>query len=242
MIHKIKAMYDEGRGSSLRAIAAELKISRNTVRKYLRMSAEEITAYREGTAPGAALGCASRVPGAPAGDLSALERGEGAAQAARGPRGVGGLGPHGAALPPGAEGDGDAQAGALRRAGVGQGARRAVPGRRRGAARGDDRRGRDHGVSDGLCPVLLAAAVRGGQCPADRHRRADPDARCGLPRVRRASARMRLRPDPAGGDRRAVPRAGAQRTLRPLCGELRVLRSGPAVATTPRARARSKPG
>jgi transposase len=48
MIHKIKAMYDEGRGSSLRAIAAELKISRNTVRKYLRMSAEEITAYREG--------------------------------------------------------------------------------------------------------------------------------------------------------------------------------------------------
>ena len=34
MIHKIKAMYDEGRGSSLRAIAAELKISRNTVRKY----------------------------------------------------------------------------------------------------------------------------------------------------------------------------------------------------------------
>jgi transposase len=47
-IHKIKARYDEGRGSSLRAIAAELKISRNTVRKYLRMSAEEITAYREG--------------------------------------------------------------------------------------------------------------------------------------------------------------------------------------------------
>jgi predicted DNA binding protein len=46
MIHKIKAMYDEGRGSSLRAIAAELKISRNTVRKYLRMSAEEIAAYQ----------------------------------------------------------------------------------------------------------------------------------------------------------------------------------------------------
>lgn len=48
MIHKIKAMDGEGRGSSLRAIAAELKISRNTVRKYPRMSAEEITAYRQG--------------------------------------------------------------------------------------------------------------------------------------------------------------------------------------------------
>jgi transposase len=46
MIHKIKAMYDEGRGSSMRAIAAELKISRNTVRKYLAMSAEEIGAYQ----------------------------------------------------------------------------------------------------------------------------------------------------------------------------------------------------
>lgn len=46
MIHKIKAMYDEGRGSSLRAIATELKISRNTVRKYLAMSAEEIAAYQ----------------------------------------------------------------------------------------------------------------------------------------------------------------------------------------------------
>jgi transposase len=47
MIHKIKAMYDEGRGSSLRAIAEELRIARNTVRKYLAMSAEEITAYQE---------------------------------------------------------------------------------------------------------------------------------------------------------------------------------------------------
>jgi len=33
MIHKIKAMYDEGRGSALRTIAAELKISRTTARK-----------------------------------------------------------------------------------------------------------------------------------------------------------------------------------------------------------------
>ena len=47
MIHKVKAMYDEGRGSSIRAITEELKISRNTVRKYLGMSAEEIAAYRE---------------------------------------------------------------------------------------------------------------------------------------------------------------------------------------------------
>ncbi len=36
MIHKIKAMYDEGRGSSVRAISVALKISRNTVRKYWR--------------------------------------------------------------------------------------------------------------------------------------------------------------------------------------------------------------
>jgi transposase len=47
MIHKIKAMWDEGRGSSQRAIAEELKISRNTVKKYLEMSAEEIAAYQE---------------------------------------------------------------------------------------------------------------------------------------------------------------------------------------------------
>ncbi len=31
MIHKIKALYDEGRGSSLHAIAKALGISRNTV-------------------------------------------------------------------------------------------------------------------------------------------------------------------------------------------------------------------
>lgn len=48
MIHKIKAMYDEGRGSSLRTIAAELRISRNTVRKYLGMGAEEVAAYQGG--------------------------------------------------------------------------------------------------------------------------------------------------------------------------------------------------
>ena len=44
MIHKIKAMYDEGRGSSIREIARTLKISRNTVRKYLAMDEGQIQA------------------------------------------------------------------------------------------------------------------------------------------------------------------------------------------------------
>lgn len=43
MIHKIKAMYDEGRGRSIRQIAKELSISRNTVSKYLKMQEEQIT-------------------------------------------------------------------------------------------------------------------------------------------------------------------------------------------------------
>jgi hypothetical protein len=34
MIHWIKALYDEGRGSSIRAIAKQLRVSRNTVKKY----------------------------------------------------------------------------------------------------------------------------------------------------------------------------------------------------------------
>jgi len=42
MIHKIKAMYDEGQGSSIRSISRELGVSRNTVKKYLKMSGEEI--------------------------------------------------------------------------------------------------------------------------------------------------------------------------------------------------------
>ena len=47
MIHKSKAMWDEGRGSSQRAIAEELKISRNTVSKYIERSPEEIAAHQE---------------------------------------------------------------------------------------------------------------------------------------------------------------------------------------------------
>ena len=42
MIHKIKALNDNGNGLSVRAIAKELSISRNTVKKYLRMNEEQI--------------------------------------------------------------------------------------------------------------------------------------------------------------------------------------------------------
>ena len=45
MIHKIKAMYDEGRGRSIRQIAKELSISRNTVSKYLKMQEEQISEH-----------------------------------------------------------------------------------------------------------------------------------------------------------------------------------------------------
>lgn len=44
MIHQIKAMYDDGRGSSIRAIAQTLKISRNTVRRYLALDESTIDA------------------------------------------------------------------------------------------------------------------------------------------------------------------------------------------------------
>jgi len=43
VIHKIKALYDNGNGSSIRAISKKLGISRNTVRKYLRMDEVSIT-------------------------------------------------------------------------------------------------------------------------------------------------------------------------------------------------------
>ena len=42
MIHKVKALYDEGKGLEIRAIARELGISKNTVKKYLRMDEEQI--------------------------------------------------------------------------------------------------------------------------------------------------------------------------------------------------------
>lgn len=44
MIHKIKAMYDDGRGSSIREIARALQMSRNTVRKYLALDEASIEA------------------------------------------------------------------------------------------------------------------------------------------------------------------------------------------------------
>lgn len=44
MIHKIKAMYDERDEQSIRGIAQVLRLSRNTVRKYLKQSVEEINA------------------------------------------------------------------------------------------------------------------------------------------------------------------------------------------------------
>lgn len=44
MIHKIKGLYDNGSGLSIRAISKELEISRNTVRKYIAMDEATISA------------------------------------------------------------------------------------------------------------------------------------------------------------------------------------------------------
>lgn len=43
VIHKVKAMYDSGNGSSMRQIARELGMSRKTVRKYLQMDEDQIS-------------------------------------------------------------------------------------------------------------------------------------------------------------------------------------------------------
>nr|WP_262492514.1 hypothetical protein [Marinobacter sp. AL4B] len=43
MIHKITALHDNGRGSSIRAISQEPGLSRNTARKYLRMDENAIS-------------------------------------------------------------------------------------------------------------------------------------------------------------------------------------------------------
>lgn len=43
MIHNIKSLYNEGNGSSIRQISQALNISRNTVRKYLRMNESAIS-------------------------------------------------------------------------------------------------------------------------------------------------------------------------------------------------------
>ncbi len=47
MIHKIKSLYDDGHGLGKKAIARELKISVNTVRKYLAMDEVAISRYLE---------------------------------------------------------------------------------------------------------------------------------------------------------------------------------------------------
>ena len=47
MIHHIKSLYADGQGQSIRAIAAQLKVSRNTVRKYLRLNEAQISQHLE---------------------------------------------------------------------------------------------------------------------------------------------------------------------------------------------------
>ena len=42
VIHRIKALHDNGDGLSIRAIEKELGVSRNTIRKYLRMSEGDV--------------------------------------------------------------------------------------------------------------------------------------------------------------------------------------------------------
>jgi transposase len=47
MIHKIKSLYDNGKGLSIRQLSKELGISRNTVKKYLRLDEAKIVELQE---------------------------------------------------------------------------------------------------------------------------------------------------------------------------------------------------
>lgn len=47
MIHKIKVLYDDGKGLSIRAISKELGLSRNCVRKYLRLDEASIAKQQD---------------------------------------------------------------------------------------------------------------------------------------------------------------------------------------------------
>jgi transposase len=49
VIHQIKSLYNDGTGLSVHKIAKQLNISRNTVSKYLTMSAEQIAALKADT-------------------------------------------------------------------------------------------------------------------------------------------------------------------------------------------------
>ena len=47
MIHRIKSLYDSGNGLSIRAISRETGVSRNTVRKYLRLDEQQLCDYKD---------------------------------------------------------------------------------------------------------------------------------------------------------------------------------------------------
>ncbi len=49
MIHQIKVLYNQGHGLSERKIAEQLGLSRNTVRKYLKLDESDIAALQAGT-------------------------------------------------------------------------------------------------------------------------------------------------------------------------------------------------
>ncbi len=79
MIHQIKALYNDGNGLSERQIASQLGISRNTVSKYLKLSAADISALQEEIARGKKLDD-YRVHYSVAANLSGLVSGQSAVQ------------------------------------------------------------------------------------------------------------------------------------------------------------------